>query len=108
MADVLKYLTHYVIILRNNCLTNLSQHDEAHEERDNRHCQNEELSAVLTSEDGRVHVHHGRHEAFYTHKLIRRRKQQLYYFSTVMSFCVTSHLTVQAKKDNHDKETAGP
>lgn len=47
----------------------LSTHDESYQERDHRHAQDQQLSAVAPPEGLGVHVHHGCHQTLHTHKL---------------------------------------
>lgn len=68
--------------------TNLSQHDESHEEGEEGDYQDEELSAVFTAEGGRIHVHHGCHQALHTHKLV----QEVRYICTDMQISFHNHV----------------
>ena len=69
-------------------MADLSQHDDAHEEGYDGHTQDEEFPAVLTAEGGRIHVHHGCHQALHTHKLGPRREERCYMNRRTQEVCV--------------------
>lgn len=51
------------------CEPYLSQHDEAHKEREEADPEEKKLPAVFTPEQSRMHVDYGCHKALNTHKL---------------------------------------
>lgn len=83
--------------------TNLSQHDESHEEGEEGYYQDEELPAVFTAEGGRIHVHHGRHQALHTHKLTgTRSKVYLYWHADLCcKHMIDSYYTCNNLRNQH-------
>lgn len=59
------------------CEPYLSQHDEAHKEREEADPEEKKLPAVFTSEQSRMHVNYRRHEALNTHKLMGQKRQEV-------------------------------
>lgn len=59
------------------CEPYLSQHDEAHKEREEADPEEKKLPAVFTSEQSRMHVNYCRHEALNTHELMGQKWRQV-------------------------------
>lgn len=59
------------------CEPYLSQHDEAHKEREEADPQEEKLPAVFPSEQSRMHVDYRCHKALNTHKLMGQKWQEV-------------------------------
>lgn len=88
-----KWHAYFVITIKSGVTeTHLCQHDEPHEKWHHSHCQDEELPTVFTAEGGGIHVHHGRHQAFHTHKLVGRKTRSVRYL--YKCFCMRVHVSI--------------
>lgn len=67
--------------------TNLCQHYEPYEKGDHSYHQDEELPTVFTAEGGGIHVHHGCHQALYTHKLMKKETRRVKYLYVCVHVC---------------------